>query len=192
MGSAEEAERARVEEGGLNPEAVAALSCRGRDVGGGFAMGCISSSSCIESTCRKDGLVVRFGWSGAVGASNTSDEMESLWDDWREVFLLLKRAFSLLRASIVRSLSGVSDTFMVDPDRIMSSNSCDRSSENVGEMGDLSPLWMDCFAFALTNESVFLWPITESVPFGWSFDPLLLLPLNILIARAFSIDDLAE
>lgn len=124
-----------------------------------------------------------------MGASNTSDEIESLWDDWREVFLPLKRAFSLLRASIVRSLSGVSDTFMVDPDRIMSSNSCDRSSENVGEMGDLSPLWKDCFAFALTNESVFLWPTTES---GWSFDPLLLLPLNILIARALSIDDLAE
>lgn len=45
IGSAEEAERARVEEGGLNPEVVAALSWRGRDVGGGFTMGCISSSS---------------------------------------------------------------------------------------------------------------------------------------------------
>lgn len=59
-------------------------------------------------------------------------------------------------------------------------------------MGDLSPLWIDCFAFALMSESVFLCPVRESAPLGWSFDPLLLLPLNILIARALSIDDLAE
>ena len=59
-------------------------------------------------------------------------------------------------------------------------------------MGDLSPLWMDCMALALANDSVFLCPVMESVPLGWSFDPLLLLPLNILIDRALSTDDLAE
>jgi len=65
-------------------------------------------------------------------------------------------------------------------------------TENVGEMGDLSPLWIDCLVLALTNESVFICPAIVSVPLGWSFDPLLLLPLNSLMVRALSTDDLAE
>lgn len=97
MGSAEEAERTRVEESELDPEIVAALSCRGRDVGGGFTTD--SSCSWIESTCRNEGLVGRLSWSDAVGTVETSAEMVSLREeDWREVFLPLKRALSLLRA----------------------------------------------------------------------------------------------
>lgn len=62
-GSDVDADLTRTNEEGPYPAAVTALSCLGRDVGGGDAMAS-SSSSVMESTGCNGNRVARFGCSG--------------------------------------------------------------------------------------------------------------------------------